>query len=82
MAAGHISDADRQRAREIAEAAPPFTTEQRDKIRLILASAVPRETFLLWPADSKAQAMAESCDAFYGGQPAPLSEVTAAIWEA
>lgn len=47
---------------------------------LTTMSEMVREGLRLLHRQAREQAMAESYDTFYGGQPAPLSEVTAAIW--
>jgi hypothetical protein len=44
------------------------------------ASEVVREGLRLLHKQARELAMARSYDEFYGGQPAPVSDVTAALW--
>lgn len=43
-------------------------------------SELVREGLRLLHRQAREQAMADSYDEFYGGKPAPVSEVTAAMW--
>jgi hypothetical protein len=47
---------------------------------LTSASELVREGLRLLHRQAREQAMADSYDRFYDGQPAPVSEVTAALW--